>query len=194
MNAREIEQIFNLVLAGWPTQRQRMSEEDIAAMALFHADGLSDLDFAVTKAAVLRLGRTAKYMPQVADIREAVGHVHHGLQTPGAEAYGELHAAIRKYGSHRTPGVDFSFSDPITRRVVASFGWFDICASASPDHIRARFIDAYDEIAKLERKTAQLAPGGKNPELGAPRPIARIEREGKARSMAQLLGASEEEK
>jgi hypothetical protein len=187
MNAREIEQIFTLVLAGWPAQRSKLSEQDVQAMAMFYADGLSDLDFAATKHALLRLGRTAKFIPNVADIREAVGVVHHGEQSPAIIAWGEIHKLLSTKGAYRTPGVDFEITDPVAREVCRSIGWEAMCTGL-PDHIRSRFLDGYGASAKLVRKEVAAADGARSTAL----PIrATGERLGRGATLKQLMSALE---
>lgn len=185
MNARELEQIFNLVLAGWPAQRAKLSEQDVQAMAMFYADGLSDLDFAATKKALMRLGRTAKFIPNVADIREAVGVEHHGEQSPAIIAWGEIHKLMGSKGAYKTPGVDFQITDPIAREVQRSIGWEAMCTGET-NHIRARFLDGYAVAAKLARKEAAAADGARSPMLPMRASPERLER---GATVKQLMSA-----
>lgn len=192
MTIRECGAVVKFMLAGFPAQRARMTEEDVEAMTAFYFAGLQDLDVEPVKAAIGRLGRTAKFLPVVAEIREAVGVVHHGEQSPAIVAWGEVHGFMRSKGYMRQPGVDFAISDPIAREVVCSLGWEDMC-SASTDHIRARFLDGYALAAKLARKVAAASDGGKNPALGPPRGMigigygGRVEREEQPRTLGQLI-------
>lgn len=65
---------------------------------------------------------------------------------------------IRRYGSHRYPGIDFAVDDPLLHSTIRAFGWLDLCQSTNPHADRARFIELYDELAKGERKEAAIAP------------------------------------
>lgn len=186
MRARECGAVVKFMLAGFPAQRQKMSDADVDAMTEFYYGGLADLDAEVVKAAISRLGRTAKFIPTVAEIREAVGVVHHGEQLPAVIAWGEIHNLIRSKGYYRTPGVDFQITDPIAAEVVRSIGWSDMCASESPDHIRARFMDGYAQASKLARKEAAALPGGKSPALAS---RATADRIGGGATLAQLMPA-----
>lgn len=162
MKTSEIEKVLTLILASWSTQRQRMNDDDIRAFTASYAAGLADLDHDLVKGAVGRLVRTSKFLPTVAEIREAAGVLAHGTRTTGAQAWGAVVRALKSCGSHRTPGVDFHFQDPITRELVSSFGWSELCASGTIGHAadRARFIEAYDQIAKSDRVEAQASDGG----------------------------------
>jgi hypothetical protein len=160
MTREEVREVFQLVLAGWPTQRQRLLDADLRAMTAMYTLGLIDLEYKLVQQALGRLVRTSEWMPTVAAIRDAVGVVAHGRKPTGAEAWGEVVAAMKRYGSHRTPGNEFTFNDPIVARVVRMFGWRDLCASDNAHADRARFIDAYDRISMQERVEAQASPGG----------------------------------
>ena len=165
MTNEQMQGLFRIILAGWASQRQRLTSDDVGEMAKIYAAGLMDLDFDVAKAAVIRIVHTSKFLPTVAEIREAVGIHAYGPRRSGGEAWGSVLKAIREEGQQKIPGVDFVFNDPITARVVRSFGWLDLCASDNAIADRARFIEAYETIAKTERIEAQAAPGGHNPQL-----------------------------
>lgn len=176
MNANETKSIFRLVIAGWPTQRQKLSDEDITQMAMLYTAGLADLDYEAARAAVVRIARTAKWMPTIADICEAVMVVQTGHRRTGAEAWGDVLKAIRKYGWVRSPGLDFRFDDPIVARVVNALGWQDLCHSegAMIAADRARFIESYEQIRDQERADRAATPGLAVAALPAPAPRAEL--------------------
>lgn len=138
---------------------------------------LSDLDYVVANAAVERLLATAKFLPTIAEIREACLALSTGEKRPGGDAWGEVLAAIRKYGYVRVPGKDFRFHDPVVAQAVAALNWTELCSSENVQADRARFIELYDKLAATER-TRQLADGlpalkrlqAARPELAAGRP------------------------
>lgn len=175
MKPPEAQQILSLVSAAFPTELRWLTPEQRAATFAVYRDGLSDLDYTETRAAVTRLLLTTKRWPAIADIRESVGVIVHGPQLAAVEAWAEVDAAIRDKGSHRTPGVEFSFADPITARVVRALGWRHVCTDAI-EHIRARFLESYEHIAKTERKNAQASRGAHNPQLerGEQRKLAEV--------------------
>lgn len=162
MTTDEMEGVFNLILASWPTQRQKLAEDDITWMAEAYSAGLTDLEFAVARAAVIRVQQTSKWLPTVAEIREAAGVVKYGHTRSGGEAWGDVHIKIRRYGWNRPPGAEWQFEDPIVAECVAALGWLDICetaGSAGGKADRARFIDMYDILADRQRKDAATRPG-----------------------------------
>jgi hypothetical protein len=159
MSPDQAAQIVHRALASYPTQRQRMTREDIAGMMVAYTAGLQDLEFELVRSALDRVVRSSQWLPTIAELRSAAGVLVHGVQKTGAEAWGSVLRAVGEKGSHRTPGVDFTFNDPITRRVVTALGWVNLCKSEDLTPDRARFIDAYEQIAKNERVEAKASPG-----------------------------------
>lgn len=170
MTPEKMNELFNIVLSGWPTQRQKLSPTDIRHMTELYAAGLIDLDFAVAHAGVIRLVHTAKFLPTVAEIREAAGVVLYGHEMTGLTAWGEVQRAIKNKGSHRRPGTkaeveqgvaDFVIENPISLRVIRTMGWQDLCAGDHDTMVsnRARFADEYDVIAGQERTNTQASWG-----------------------------------
>lgn len=162
MTEDETVDAVRFLFANYTTQRMKMTAVDVRATWAAYAAGFADLELEAVKAAITRVAKTEVYLPGVATIRAAIGTIAHGPKKTGLEAFGAVLYAMRNLGQARGPGV---LEDPITRLVVKSFGWFDMCASKNPDHVRARFIDAYNEIATQERIEAQALPGAVNPQL-----------------------------
>jgi hypothetical protein len=152
-------EVLKLLAAAYPTQRQRMSRDDARAMAAVYIAGLADLDAARTRAAVGRLVKSSRYIPTIAEIRGAAVDVAHGSRMAGGAAWGECLRLIRRYGSHRWPGSDFTVSDPVLLATIRALGWPDLCQSDNAHADRARFIELYDQLAAGERKEAAIAPG-----------------------------------
>lgn len=160
MQVEQMQALFRTILAGWATQRQKLSDEDVTEMTKLYSAGLMDLDFDIAYRAVVRIVHTSKFLPTVAEIREAAGILKHGNRRTGAEAWGEVIAKIRRYGWQREPGVDFFFEDPLTERVVRAFNWEILCAGEGDSIVadRARFITAYEEMASAARADAAASP------------------------------------
>jgi hypothetical protein len=108
---------------------------------------LSDLDFEVAKTAVFRLLATAKWLPKIADIREAAMDVMHGAVRRGVEAWGDVLSEIRRVGYMDTP----TFTDPIVTACVERMGWRNLCLSEENAPDRARFVELYDALCGEER-------------------------------------------
>ena len=165
MTEDQTRDLLRLLAAAYPAQRQRMTADDVRAMAAVYAAGLADLDVERVSAAVNRLVKTSRWIPTIAEIREAAVDVAHGARLPGGEAWGRCIALIRRYGSHRWPAIDFSVDDPILLATIRSLGWLDLCQSDNPHADRARFIELYDQLAERARKEAAVAPGAMSPAL-----------------------------
>lgn len=119
---------------------------------------LADLDYTAANAAVERLLATAKFLPAVAEIREAALAVCAGEIRPGGESWGEVLKAIARRGYVRPPGDGWNFSDPLVGQCVAALGWRALCDSENQQADRARFIELYDKLASTGRRT-QLSAG-----------------------------------
>ena len=114
---------------------------------------LVDLDYEAANAAIARLLATSKFLPTIAEIREAALTAHTGEIRAGGEAWGEVIKAVGKHGRNRTPGVDFQLADPVTAECVASLGWRELCDSENQPADRARFIELYDQLAARHRRS-----------------------------------------
>jgi hypothetical protein len=153
----EVGEVVDLLLASYPTQRQRMTRDDSRAMTLAYASALRDLDADAARAAVSALVLTERWIPTIAAIRAKAAELTQGRARTGAEAWGDVAEAMRRYGSHRAPGVDFEFADPLVAQVVQRFGWRDLCASDVPGVDRAQFERAYNELAERAAQDRAVA-------------------------------------
>lgn len=109
---------------------------------------LLDLDRETAHRAVARLVNTSKWLPTIAEIRAASVELNLGARRAGAEAWGDVSEAVRKFGRYQEP----SFSDPLVAECVRSFGWLSICDSTNDIADRARFIELYDQLAERGRR------------------------------------------
>ncbi len=152
MTEKEISKLVAVIAAAYPAARG-----DAGTVAIYQRM-LADLDFVAARAAVERLLATSKWLPTIAEIREATLAVTAGEARPGGAAWGDVKAAIRRYGYDRRPGVDFYFADPVVLEAVRALGWFELCSSENEVSDRARFIDLYDRLA-VDARARQLAGG-----------------------------------
>lgn len=153
--------VAELLLASYPTQRQRMSRQDADQMTTAYAGALLDLEAACARAAVSALVLTEQWMPTIASIRAKAAELSSGRKREGGEAWGDVVKAMRRYGYVRTPGVDFQFEDPIVARCVSSLGWTELCGSENAISDRAQFVKLYAELASAE--ASDRAIGGALP-------------------------------
>ena len=114
---------------------------------------LVDLDYAAANAAIERLIATKPaFPPSIAEIREAALAVSSGERRAGGDAWGDVLAAIRRYGYARTPGRDFELEDPVVLDCIKALGWQELCSSENQVADRARFIELYDKRAADHRR------------------------------------------
>lgn len=157
MTKAEAAKIVAVILAAYPAQRARMTAHDVNATSSAYERLLVDLDFAAVDAAVEKLTATSKFMPTIAEIREATAALYIGDVAAGGEAWGVVLRAIGRYGRNRTPGVDFAFGDPpdpVALEVVRALNWRELCDSENQAADRARFIELYNQLAAKARRGA----------------------------------------
>lgn len=149
MTQAEVSMLVYTLFAAYPSRDERRQD----TVELYERM-LLDLDCAAANAAVARLIQSSKFLPSIAEVRQAVHSVQAGPRRTGLEAWGDVTRAIRYTGSYRSP----KFADPIVAHVVDSLGWLELCRSTNDVADRARFVEAYDAVAARERSEQALAP------------------------------------
>ena len=157
MTSLESARLLSAFVKAYTKQLGELKAEQVSDMLEAYTVMLSDLDYAAANAAAQKIVATCKWWPSIAEIREATLQITDGEPAPGGSGWGEVRRAIAKFGAYRTPGVDFQFADPIVATVVKWLGWRELCHSQNEVADRARFVEAYDKQATIERKRA-LAP------------------------------------
>jgi hypothetical protein len=157
----EIAELVTMLAAAYPHTQFGEASASVYEMAL------ADIDPTVFRSALVRLVQTSKFMPTIAEIREACVVVRVGARRPGGEAWGQVYNAIKRHGIYKQPGVDFQFLDPLTDEVVKEMGWRLLCTSEHSQSDRARFIELYEAKDKLQRADAQASPNATTPALEA---------------------------
>lgn len=152
MTKLEVAKLVGVLMASFPNGKVA------AETSAIYERMLADLDYPAANAAVERLLATSRFLPTVAEIREAALTLYAGELRPGGDAWGSVLTAIRKYGYVRVPGVDFQFDDPVTADAVRALNWTELCNSENVAADRARFIELYDKLAASARRS-QLSEG-----------------------------------
>ena len=129
-------------------------------MRAAYASALEAMDREVAQAAIIRLTRTSKWCPSVAELCAAVVANVRGERRSGEEAYAELMAAVRRYGRSYGEGAP-QFADPLIERCIGVWGsWNDLCNSPENDPSgRMRFVQLYDQLAARGDRDLVLPPG-----------------------------------
>ncbi len=178
MNRTEASRLVTVMLQAVPSNR--VDPRNVPGMIDAYADLLSDLTYEQCNAGLRVLLRTRTWLPSVADIRAAALELARGPVRAGGDAWGGVLRAIAAEGAYRTPGVDFTFSDPVTAQCVEALTWQTLCLSENPTAERARFIELYDKLATQSHRELQA------PELAAARSARSLER-GSGATIAQLV-------
>ena len=146
MTQVEVAKLVAVLIAAFPSTKASGDTSKI------YERMLRDLDCEQAGAAVQRLLASAKFMPTIAEIREAVLVSERGPKRAGGDAWGDVLAAVHRFGSYRTP----TFTDPTVAHAVAALGWSEICLSENQAADRARFIELYDKLQATERAELQV--------------------------------------
>lgn len=176
MTPKQSAQIVALLLAAFPATGAQT--KNLTATSQLYERMLADLDVDAATAAVERLIATCKFLPTVAEIREAAMTVACGEKRPGGEAWGDVLQAVRRFGAYRTP----VFADPLVERTVKALGWQELCLSENQAADRARFVQLYDQLAASDRRD-QLAAG-----LPSGERYKQLQRSGEARPVSEAIG------
>jgi hypothetical protein len=117
---------------------------------------LADLDAEVAQRAIARLVCISKFLPTIAEIRDAAADVALGAARSGLEAWGDVLMAIRRTGSYGVP----TFTDPLVAECVRILGWRTLCLGDSPEAVdRARFAELYVDLQRRRRQNDVSEPG-----------------------------------
>lgn len=144
MTKLEAKKLFAMLVGALPSAKTNEGTGPI------YVQMLEDLEFAAAQRAVARLivSWEMACLPTIAEIRRAVVELEHGPVRPGGEAWGDVLEAIRNVGGYEPQP---EFTDPVVAQVVTAFGWRALCFEGDGVADRARFIQAYDELAKQRR-------------------------------------------
>lgn len=146
MTSTEAKKLVVVLIASYPSTKATIDTVSV------YERMLADLDYAAANAAVERLLATARFMPTIAEIRDAALTIERGEVRPGGDAWGEVLKAMGRYGYVRQPGVDFQFSDDVIGECVKALNWRELCESENLQADRARFIELYDKLAATARR------------------------------------------
>jgi hypothetical protein len=147
MTKTEASQLVAILFGSFPSTHVERRHVDA------YVSGIEDLEPQAALEAVNRLRRTSKFLPSIAEIRDACTTVQHGPKRTGVEAYAEVNAAIRWHGRDYGQGAP-KFRDPLIAQCLGVWGSWNDCCNAPPNDpsARARFIEMYDNLAARTRE------------------------------------------
>lgn len=168
MTEAQAQELVVYLTAAFAADFARLGDAQSRATQKVYRDLLVDLDAGAARAAVERLAASSKWLPRVAEIREAAFAILRGPVRTGAEAWGDVQRGFQRWGATSVP----AFSDPVVARVVRALGWRDLCLSENTVADRARFIEAYEQIAATSRRDEMVAGLPANRQLAQARQAA----------------------
>lgn len=137
---------------------------------------LKDLSLDLVKAAILQLiTEDSPWCPSAGQVRScAFNLIEQQLGVPSAwDAWAEV---CKRFGTHGHSSLP-EFSHPLIKRAVDGVGgWRLLCMSTNAIADRARFVQAYEALAKRERAQVRMLPqvrevlelaGGKMKQIGS---------------------------
>lgn len=152
MNKIETAQVVGIIASAYPNWKPTKETIEV------YVQLLEDLEPNEVKEAVKRLVMGSEFPPSVANIRMKVLELKDGLPLTKAEAWELVMNLVYRYGTYNRPEIE----DFVTKQIVASIGWREICMSTNIDTVRAQFFRLYDELAekviteKLESRALTL--------------------------------------
>jgi hypothetical protein len=194
MNNSQVAEVVAVLMVSYPNARWIPTTPgvdggpDSPGTSTAYEHMLRDLDYQTALAALERLLATKpNFPPTVAEIREAALALTVGEIRPGGSAWGDVVKAIRRYGYMRSPGVDFTFPDPLVAEAVSAMDWVELCSSENQVADRARFIELYDHLAATRRRSQLSEALPVVRQLRAKQELQRIEDQS-AKPIGQLIG------
>lgn len=144
-----------------------LPEESVQAYATM----LEDLEVSAATQAVVRLVASCKYLPTIAEIREAVAEASFACPT-ASEAWAEVSAAFAAVGRYRSP----QWSHALIGKVVDGIGgWVALCNSDNQVADRSQFMKAYSEERRrgvVDANVKPLLEHKARGQLGGPQRVA----------------------
>lgn len=160
MTSDESGQIIHMLKATWPRPPMSADTAEVYMLAT------RDLDFDTTKAAVLDLMTSSKWMPAISEIRAAALLLSTDTPTAG-EAWAEV---TGNFGSGGVYGRVPEWTDEIIGRAVEAMGGFKVlCFSENAMADRAHFLKVYDTLAQRRQYDRLRLPEARRLALEAER-------------------------
>ena len=124
---------------------------------------LAELDYELARGAIVRIIKSSKFLPTVAEILDAVADIGIGPMRSPVDAWGDVGMAIRRVGYIGVP----KFGDPLVAECVRAMGWRSLCIGDSPEASdRARFCELYQDKQRKQRVLDVSEPGRLLPASG----------------------------
>lgn len=158
MTQQETIKLFALIAAAYPRDKAFISAS--APMVELWTRLLADIPLSGAEAAIASHVNTSPFPPSIAEIRAwSVGGQCEG---EGAEAWGKLMQAVRKYGWCNQAEAKEYLGPEIWETMLRTFpNWLAFCMNENMEANRAHFLRMWESMAKKERLN-RILPGGQS--------------------------------
>lgn len=153
-------EVVKLVAVCSVNYRNWPDPNNLEKLVALWAKMLAEYDYFIVAAAVEKYLAESPYPPTIADIMKRITDITIAKEKTAIEAWGDVGQAIRRYGSYNeTLALDMLTA--LTRKVVKSMGYRELCLSENEMADRAHFLKVYDTLAAREREDALMLPSTK---------------------------------
>ncbi|MGV8153409.1 MAG: replicative helicase loader/inhibitor [Alkaliphilus sp.] len=147
--------ILGILKTAYPRFYTNIQKNEVENAVLLWSEMLTDYSLDVIKIAIKKLIAESVYPPTIADVRKSLVSVSKGDGISVAGAWGEVHKAIRRFGSYQEEKALESLSKT-TQKIVKYMGYKYLCLSENQMADRAHFIKMHSQLVEREQKDALI--------------------------------------
>ena len=150
MTKSEIVSLVALASAAYPSAQDKDPDPIVKAWMLM----LSDISYPIAKAAVVRVCRSSRFFPSIAEIVDAAREIDPRCEhlPTAAEAWEEVTLLMRKAGPTFVP----TYSCDTVKRAARAIGWHNLCLGENPEATRAHFLRLYEAMREKQQETREF--------------------------------------
>lgn len=155
MTRNEVTMIMGILQVAYPRFYINLSPKQADLSVDLWTKMLADITAEQAVLAVNKIIAVSEWPPTISEVRKAVSETQYGkLKEPG-EAWGEVTAAIRRFGYMREREALESM--PVhTRKAVECMGWQTLCQSEELMADRAHFLKIYELLRNRSVENSQI--------------------------------------
>jgi hypothetical protein len=150
MTKSEVVSLVALASAAYPSAQDKDPDPIVKAWMLM----LSDMSYPIAKAAVVRVCRSSRFFPSIAEIVTAAREIDPRCEhlPTAAEAWEEVAQLMRKAGPTFVP----TYSCDTVKRAARAIGWNNLCYGENVDANRAHFLRLYEAMREKREETREF--------------------------------------
>ena len=154
MKRNEIISLVTIAIASCPSAQEKDPEPIVNAWSLL----LGDIPYEVAKAAVMKVCRSSRFFPSVAEIVDAAHELDPRTDKlpTAAEAWEEVKKLLSSVGPYVSERRPLKFSCLTVERATRAIGWQQLCGSENPEADRAHFMRIYESMRAKHKETSEL--------------------------------------